>query len=405
MSSSGKRKRTHAILNRDQMNDIQNSLEHILMAGSKKQHDEMRRKIFKAQHEPLLDLEHRQTLNVPPAISFGQEEHVENNVFVEDVRIYGERNVLQSKDLTQMLPWPTLKPRIVRQTSRAAAVGDKQWDIEHGDGINLLAFTKARLSQIPPKDNERDMIDGKNLLIETTDVTTPEEHVIRALVLRCWERAVHAASCTTFANNNGIEKEHEDISASQTRRLPYDLEHEETSHSRDATEKKCRSLGVDLSARMLLQKTCPRCSVSFDDEEKLTRHYYGGTDGLRSTRGCCWGLIRERHLQFVDTSLKNHVMKQTELFLGTIMDMAKKKVGQDTSTRPQTLMNWYDILKFVETTLESSHRVEKSQNVKASHTCLESIETKSKQSPILLNPDILEAVQIRLIDRYADVPP
>lgn len=394
------------------------------MVGSKNRHDVMRRKLFNDQHKPLLELEHAQSLDAPPVNPYGPPENPDNNIFSEDTILYGERTP-RTRDVSIMPTWPTMKPKVVRQTSKTA-VGDIEWDIEHGDKINPLAFTKARLSQIQPKDTDRELIDGKNLLVETTDISTLEKDIPRALLLRCWERAVHAASCTTFApkrkeilQHASLEEnssEQEDAShpildadgnlkagSSQKALSTYELEHEETCSSRDAIEEKCKSLKLDLSTRILLSGKCPRCSIPFVDHDKLKTHYYGGSGGQTAVRGCCWELIRQKHLYLIDTALQNHVKKQTELVLGTIMKEAKNKLPEKTSAETLRLMNWHDILKFMETTLESSKSVEQSQE-STLHPCLETIQTKSEESPMVFNPVILEAVKRRLIDRYADVP-
>jgi hypothetical protein len=170
--------------------------------------------------------------------------------------------------------------------------------------------------------------------------------------------------------------------------------------------------------------TCPQCSALFDDTPQLEKHFYGGreekivaeerqADGSqgksqneRTTplRGCCWALIKEKHLSLINTALQRHIQTQTESLLGAVMTNTKEKVPDDRGTKNLRLMNWHDILKFMESTLESSLCLTNGNGkTEGSNPVLELLETKSRASPMVLNPAISEAVRRRLIDRYADV--
>jgi hypothetical protein len=442
-TSSRKRKRPYDILTENEMKDARNSVEHVLMIGSKNRHDIGRRQHFHTNHQVLLDMEHEEPLGAPPVNPFGPTEHPDNNVFAEDVRIYGERGTAKSNgstktdNLSPMPAWPRTTTKRGMKSNKYY-VDDKEWDIEHGDTINPLAFSMARLSEVMPKEEDRKFLDGRNRLINTTDISLTEDQVPRALLLRCWERAVHAASCVThvpklpsedpsFENNPSATKgatTRNATTASPNARSLYEAEQEKISCSRKATTAKCISLGFRLGTLPHENFTCPQCSALFDDTPQLEKHFYGGreekivaeerqADGSqgksqneRTTplRGCCWALIKEKHLSLINTALQRHIQTQTESLLGAVMTNTKEKVPDDRGTKNLRLMNWHDILKFMESTLESSLCLTNGNGkTEGSNPVLELLETKSRASPMVLNPAISEAVRRRLIDRYADV--
>ena len=107
----------------------------------------------------------------------------------EDFRIYGEVGV--GKEGFAKPPWPKQ-----RKNSRFLNNSDKNWETEHGDSIHPLAFAATRLSENPISNSaaQEKSWNGGNLNVSTTDTSLEEDEVPRALLLRCWERAVHASS-------------------------------------------------------------------------------------------------------------------------------------------------------------------------------------------------------------------
>eukprot|EP00980_Cylindrotheca_fusiformis_P006548 scaffold1384_cov116-Cylindrotheca_fusiformis.AAC.26 len=462
------RKRPYGVLNENEMKDARTSVEHILMTGSKNQHDVWRRQQFRKSHQEMLEKEHDQSLDAPPLNPFGPAEHPDNNIFAEDVRIYGHRVAISSsvaaKNLERapMEPWPS-RPKKRGAKVDKPCINDKEWDIEHGDTINPLAFSAARLSQVPPTEQDLEVVDGKNRLIETTEVGLTDDQAPRALILRCWERAVHAASCVAHApkappepptdeqkqsppdnvpqnatSTNAPKPPVDEMKQSPLGNVPqntasantprsqslYDLEQELVGSSRKAVRAKCISLGFKLGGLPHEMNCCPICAVHFDDNAQLKRHFYGGRedfsiDGKKGenmpatnpnenatpSRGCCWKLINEKQLSLIKSSLERHFEIQAKMLLGTVMRKAREKLPSHRSNKKLRLMNWHDIFKFMESAYGSSVALPNAEEGKEQgDDVLKGLKIDSTVNPMLLNPAILEVVRRRLIDRYADVP-
>jgi hypothetical protein len=372
-------------------------------------------------------MEHDLPLNIPLANPLGPQEHPDNNVFAEDMRIYGE--VVKKRGYSDTdraaSAWPAIPSGVGPNANNNYYLDNKLWNIEHGDTINPLAFSKARLSDTLPTEKDRDFIDGENLLIDTTDVGLTDNQVPRALLLRCWERAVHAASCTMHApkignteiankdlttENDWRKQAKSSLATLSSQRLPtktcsrYTAEQQETAQSSKATKAKMTYLGF--TNTHCDDNVCPRCSATFDNHLQLQKHFYGGDN----VRGCCWGLINEKQLSLIDNVLQRHIITQAELIVSSIVSEAKERVHQckedGKSKELLRLFNWHDILKFMESDLQSSKCVPTDADpIEGNHPIIECLETKEGESPMVFNPGILEAVRRRLIDRYADVAP
>jgi hypothetical protein len=168
-----------------QNTDFRSSLEHIIAVGSKVRRDAWRRQEF----------QERQSKQQPQQ---DDDDGLKEGtlLFAEDIRIYGGTRSDYEIGFAKP-PWPIPIP--ANGYCKPPNNSDGQWDIEHGDSIHPIAFSMARLAQLPPKDNDQIKMDGNNLSIGTTDISLQRSEVPRALLLKCWERAVHAASCTMYA--------------------------------------------------------------------------------------------------------------------------------------------------------------------------------------------------------------
>jgi hypothetical protein len=518
-------------LNGREIADLHATVEHLIVVGSKVRRDQERHVQFQERHEPELlqqpyvDEPQQQrppqeaeaeeessasasasvsTRPVGSGVTLACSEHVNDwDVYPEDVRIYGPPSYYCSAYRGfGHLPWPN-RPHTASKFVRGKGKpsprlhnNDEEWNIEHGDTIHPLAFANARLSQGPPlrtnsssttttteqKDKER--MNGKNLHVSTTDTSLPSLEVPRALLLKCWERAVHAASCTmrmptpvsvntvqrtadttqqpppdrtantdTTNTNTNTNTEPANLHADSTATAPapatdpitnnaattttyggnilgladgdnnpdvlpaatappksnyYVSEQERTSKDREATFAKCQSLGMVVNSfGPCVGNACPNCARSFLSYQDLKGHYYGGSH----KKGCCWRNIPLKHRSMVAKVLESHVTSQTDLLLELLLDKAKERVPDDEpSTKRQRFLNWYDVLKLLENTVESSssQRVEgdaTTTHSSTTHAILETLQTKPDASPLLLNPTILESIRRRLVDRYADVQP
>ena len=198
-----KRRKHYELLSASELQDVKSSLEHICMLGGKNRHDERRRRLFETSHEELLEKEHNLPLDAPPVNPFGPPQHPDNNLFAEDVRLYGKHEAKLFREVPEtaspMQSWPCRETHKRHWTKKGRMFDDKAWNVEHGDTINPLAFAAARLSQKVPSAADQESMNGSNLLVDTTNVGLHETQVPQALLLRCWERAVHASSCMTSA--------------------------------------------------------------------------------------------------------------------------------------------------------------------------------------------------------------
>lgn len=415
-------KRTRIQLPAVESQDINSSLEHICMIGAKNRHDDKRRKLFETTHKELLEKEHGLPLDAPPVNPFGPPTHPDNNLFAEDIRVYGQHETIPFRDLPEsaspMEAWPRREKAKSRSSAKGQKYDDSSWNAEHGDAINIVAFTKARLSQKIPTPADQELMNGSNLLVATTDAGLYETQVPQALLQRCWERAVHASSCFTSMSKVGVEAPETTDASSSTSPTPkntqqslYNTVQERASRSKKDSVEKMKAVGLGnyfKNAVRLYQLKCPVCSRQFEHRVELERCFFGGLEASAPSetgfRGCCWSLIKEKQYSMIESALVAHVNTQVAGILDIILKAAEQKVPNQVGQEKMRLFNWYDVLKFVEESFASSQRFPDRSREQGVTSALETLEFKPGSSPIFLNPDVLEAVRNRLIDRYADVP-
>ena len=209
--------------------DLSATLDHILTVGAKVRHDMFRQTMFAATQEQRLQDDYHATLDqpttrpgAPPAAAINMNSMnnnmLDNHVHAEDVRIYGTngedpKNVRKFNGLPQY-PWPSIEYERIPKDDGSSnkkkylrppklTTDDTQWNVEHGDTIHPLAFQKARLSGVPLDHKEKADVDGNNMFASKTETAVEDAQVPRALLLRCWERAVHAASNTNHVPIGG----------------------------------------------------------------------------------------------------------------------------------------------------------------------------------------------------------
>jgi hypothetical protein len=191
--------------------DVSAILDHVLTAGAKIRHDNFRQNLFATTQEQRLQREYQATLDrpttrpgaPPPALGV-----LDNHVHAEDIRLYGSSNADHHSRTERFnglaqYPWPSIDYEgTIPQGSNyhrppKLTTDDKPWNLEHGDTIHPLAFSKAKLSALPLQEEDRASVNGNNMYVGKTDMAVENSQVPRALLLRCWQRAVHAASTTT----------------------------------------------------------------------------------------------------------------------------------------------------------------------------------------------------------------
>ncbi|KAL3941658.1 MAG: hypothetical protein SGBAC_004033 [Bacillariaceae sp.] len=417
-----KRRKHYELLSASEFQDAKSSLDHICMIGVKNRHDAKRRRQFETTHKELLEKEHNLPLDAPPVNPFGPPKHPDNNLFAEDVRLYGKHHTIAFREIPEsavpMQAWPIRETHKKRWTKKGRMFDDKAWNVEHGDTINPLAFATAKLSQKLPSAADQESMNGSNLLVDTTAVGLHESQAPKALLLRCWERAVHASSCTTSTPKLNTESATAaPFSAPPTpssnldAKSLYNIVQEQAARSKEESRKKMKSLGMGnyfKNAVRLFKLSCPVCSRQFDDRVEMEGCFFGGTEanGASETgfRGCCWSLIKDKQFSKIQSVLETHVQTQVTGALSCIMKQAERKVPNESARDEMRLFNWYDVLKFVEESLSSSQTFTDVKTEKGVTSALETLEVRTNSTPIFLNPAVLEAVRNRLIDRYADVP-
>jgi hypothetical protein len=110
--------------------------------------------------------------------------------------------------------------------------------------------------------------------------------------------------------------------------------------------------------------------------------------------------------------LETHVKSQVDEFMGLVMERAKERIiveagdGGQTNQKRRRLLNWHDILKFAETTFQSSHLIQAPvvDPRKGKHPLFETLQRQSNGVPLVLNPTVLYTARERLVDRYANLP-
>jgi hypothetical protein len=471
--------------------DLSSTLEHLMAVGLKEQRDAQRYHQF-----PL-----------PPPTAFrqgdrGSESDNDNDeeeegttttrtrgnklsalkeAFVEDIRLYGETETFKYDGLERS-PWPCSKR--VRSAAAATTGGttttttttskvgsslarknetlDEPWELEYGDSIHPLAFSSARLSSTQmatttlSSAEECDAINGTNLNVATTETSLSEREVPRALLLRCWQRAVDAASqgalvtvgveamerITNTTTTTNLEEAEQDVSSRHlfggsilglvdstldhaagpsipppraVKEPPFAAAQRVLAQDTFRTKRKCTSMGLGLTRAQLpmdvSKGTCPACYRPFAQLKDLQHHYFGDRD---VQRGCCWRRITQKEPRIVADVLENHVKAQIDQYLGLVMDQAFQTTlatsgGDDDDSTSRKMFTWYDILKFTEEAVvhSSSHSVETSTTDPRNgiHPMFETFQRKSDSDyPLVLNPTVLRNARKRLMDRYANVP-
>lgn len=170
-------------LRREEREDFVHALEHIVTVGSRVRHTIRRTNEWKSSQQQ------------------GTAQTIGRMLHAEDVRIYGSTSGYRNSN------WP-----VNVQGAKRVIQNDSEWDQEHGDSIHPLAFLEARLSDFSPSKRQR--IDGQNLSVDKTDCVVSLDEVTRAMLVRCWERAVHAAG--SIIRTDGAIPQEEEVSIVQS---------------------------------------------------------------------------------------------------------------------------------------------------------------------------------------------
>lgn len=366
-------------LTREEREDFIQSLEHIVTVGSSIRRAAKRVEEWEKQRESKAN--HEADEEVINTDEDGEDIGAPRMMHAEDVRVFGKNGY-------PMNNWPPKSRRHKRK--------DGEWDEEHGDCINSLSFLEARLSDMPASKRQR--VDGPNLSHDKTDCTISLEDVPRAMLARCWERAVHAASmgieCADRMEEEDEEEEAVSVSSPPTSNVtgtpPMDVIH--IDYSYENAVRKCRNLNIHLKTTGVRQ-SCPQCGIVFSSKDDLRRHFFGNDNHFQ--RGCCWALIRTTQYRLLDEILQQEVTEAADGLIKSAISSADNTDQQEK----QEAHDWVDVLSKLESTCSNAHVREDSTS-----TLQDTVLCEPQSGPITLNSLVLQNTKLRLIGRYANLP-
>lgn len=360
---------TSSKLSREEREDFIHSLEHIVTVGSStrravKRAEEWNKKQESDQDTSVANLNEKDGELLPPQM-----------MHAEDVRILGKANGHPQRN------WP--------QKNRGHRSKDVEWDKEHGDCVHSLAFLEARLSDMPPSKRQR--VDGPNLSMDKTDCRIALEEAPRAMLARCWERAVHAVSMSIGCKEGTGEEAELDSPqpVSSNTASPIDVN---SKYSSDNAARKCQDLNIHIKASTA-EKSCPQCGIVYDSDEDFRKHFFGRED--HSQRGCCWAKIRTTQYQLLDQVLQQEVTESAEGLIKTVFS----SLDNTDPREEQVAHDWQDVLSSLESGYGSANVREDS-----AHGMQDTMLLEPNKGPVALNAHVLQNTKLRLIDRYVDLP-
>jgi len=304
------------------------------------------------------------------------------DLHAEDIRLYGLAGF-------QCKAWP--HPNKQETSLKFKKARDEEWDHEYGDNIDPLVFSPTQLSvQVPNDPEEVKKVATTDLDYDQKVFTLDQKIAPRFLVMRCWERAMHAASSTMVVQDE-TENEVEPTESDNTGVAEFQS-------SNDKAREKCRRLKIKLQRNS--PWNCPVCQLSFDSKKWLEEHFYG----RENYRGCCWTLIQEKQRQLIDQTLQNEVKTQAERLVRWVLSQSQNKDRPEAIDGRQGLFDWQHVLETMEHALSSSQFQLASGMEVSTGYFDETVELEKEKPPAVINKQLLHAVTRRLIDRYAKVP-
>ncbi|KAL7563177.1 hypothetical protein ACA910_014454 [Epithemia clementina (nom. ined.)] len=298
--------------------------------------------------------------------------------------------------------------------SRTVANHETKDDNEDEDSNNVGVTTPNNTARTTDQTNV--VGSSSNLSYPTTlhSEVYDRNKASRRLVLRCWERALHAASKTiTVRANQHQPTLHQPTTSLDnappspaTIECPASPRHYHT-YSRQQAQEKCRALGIQLPAKATSATntnvettdtddddninicwSCPSCgSTAFRLSLKhLEDHFYGTEEkttaaedtttskSTTTTRACCWSLVEQTQLQVLRSILDSEVQVQAGLLVrhvvGKIFEVRNQPSCNDmknnvaaasaknSAFRPEKgTLQWHDVLQVLNRTVQTAQVV------------------------------------------------
>jgi hypothetical protein len=342
---------------------------------------------------------------------------VDRVVHAQDARLY---NSERSEGLE-----PQAWPRFPYTAAKEATVSDRKWTEELSDPLNPVAFSVMRLSgAVPPptptaEAHHFDQSCGTgsklfrpadyDLDLEYRSDDINQHEASRAMLLRCWERSVHAAATTIVIETATVEDSENSDNATLYKTMTYPR----SNRSREEAILTCEKLHISWQSKkealngvedVSVVNQCVVCNVEFSSQGKLLDHFWG----TPVTEGCCWLEIERQRREFISQLLESEVHTLVHQLVRLLM--MDPSVYSKLSIKQQTpsLLDGFAIWRIIENYLDSSRKIADqsgySHNENEGSCVLETLEVDCHESPLPINSAVLEAVRFRLVDRYGRVP-
>ena len=345
-------------------------------------------------------------------------------IHAQDARIYTPDN----DDFVGLEPMPW--PKGLCTLAKEPHVSDSKWVEELSDPLNPVSFSVMRLSGLSPipalavaADNievsegyERPLDYDLDPNINNNDVIPSESS--RALLLHCWERAVHAASATMFVDPFEMDS-HQQHAAGV--RFNNEL-HGQPTRSRDEAIRVCENLHVHYTSRkepvnvasdqqsgdvngmqshsvIVTPMECSSCCALFSSEEDLQAHFWG----TQCAEGCCWRSIECHRGSMVAELLDSEILALVQQLLFLVMKDLGDNPAEIDDAQTSSLLDGFAIWRILKNQLDGSRRIADG-SVDSHDLACGTLEVDAFQPPLPINSAVLESVLFRLVDRYGRVP-
>jgi hypothetical protein len=403
----------------DEKYEISSTLEHLIVAGNFCRHhywrvgEWQRTEVGKSTNLLSIDdvlhidaaIDESRSLKRRRTDSKSERNTAQSIIHAQDARIYTPINSEYSG--LEPVPWPK-RPFIA---GKEVYVPDRKWVEELSDPVHPVSLSLMRLSGVThvpaPTKIFGGPVDSLNSLRhveydlfpdERCDDISPSE-ASRAMLLHCWERAVHAASSSVivvpFETESHPHYTEPSISDCDS---PPKL-------SRDDAVKMCEKLQIhDISPIHILSQAdcdtvmeCSSCRTVFLSEYKLHDHFWG----TPSLVGCCWKYIERQRQRRIADILDSDVCAVFHQLISLVMrDLSPIESGD---TRATTLLDCFDVWRLLQKQLAISRTIA-IDGAESSEDVYETVEVERFQPPLPINAAVLESVLLRLVDRYGRVP-
>ena len=371
----------------------------------------------------------------------------------QDARLYNPSN---EKKMNEGME-PDLWPKTTYAMAKEAPLSDQRWDEELSDSIHPVEFSILRLSNVSPSSNDDPPpmeFSPQNHDTAALSHINSSACTARAMLLHCWERAVHAAATTlivepqqqpvpvtpnaattaTDTSNSNSNKRTRD----EAIRLCQNLQIQECRPRQSLpSQDQQQSFGTATTKSMndptptdhdddIENYQCCHCHKEFTTKQRLHDHFYGTEHASQPDDCCSWMCIDAQRRTNTASILETEVMTLSQQLVRHILfhpDL--KRLHTSSSSRNSNdhthipkFLDGFDVLQMIQEDLLTSRMISTAgsdRNLSAAtsahgtsdmddNVVFETLEVSIDESPLPINAAVLEAVRFRLIDRYGKIP-